>query len=217
MLFLIPKALDVISPLLLLVFAILVNRSRPGRDYMIWFIAAQAGLNTIAYVLDQILLKSNLPLYHLNCLVSFLILSAYFSTILHFRKARFMLSVVLALYLVFFFINLMLWENIWSFNSNSFSIASLILVTYCFLFYLEKLIHPATTNMAESRDFWYVTGIFTYYAGSFVIFATYRKFTQLNVQHLGVLWQAHNIIFLILCLYLFKAILCKPSQEKFSL
>jgi hypothetical protein len=217
MLSLIPKALDAISSLLLLVFALRGNRSGMGRDYMIWFIAAQALLNSTAYVMDQILMKNNLPLYHLNCLVSFLILSAYFSTILHFSRGRFMLSVATALYLVFFFINLMLWESIWSFNSNSFSIASFILITYCFLFYLEKLIHPATTNIAESRDFWYVTGIFTYYAGSFAILGTYRVFTQLNVQNLGVLWQAHNIIFLILCLYLFKAILCKPSQEKFSL
>jgi hypothetical protein len=184
---------------------------------MVWYIAAQAGLNSIAWVLDQVFDCRNLPLYHLNCLISFLILSAYFSTILHFSKARFMLLVVLALYMVFFFVNLMLWESIWAFNSNSFSIASLILITYCFLFYLEKLIHPATTNIAESRDFWYVTGIFTYYAGSFVILGTYRVFTQLHVKNLGVLWQAHNIIFLILCLYLFKAILCKPSQEKFSL
>jgi hypothetical protein len=217
MLFRIPVFLDVISPLLLLVFAISGNRSGFRRDYIMWFIVAQTTLNGVALVLDLGLEWGNLFLYHINCAVSLLILSAYFSTVLGFKNSRLLIWIVSIAFSLFFIVNILCWEGLHLFNSNTYSVASLILVTYSFLFYLQNLIHPATTNIAESTDFWYVTGIFTYYASSFVIFITYRKFTQAGVDNLSVLWQAHNIIFLILCLYLFKAILCKPSQEKFSL
>jgi len=211
------KYLDIISPLALLVFALLRGNIQLRRDYIFWFIMCQALINGIAIIYDKLLLKDNLFLYHINCGLSFTILTIYFISIIKLRNIKFFIYIAAFLFFLFFVINLSIWENLQTFNSNSFSIASLIIVTYSLLYYLENLLNPDTVNIAGSKHFWFVTGLLTYYASNFFIFVTYRYFTQNNIQATGILWQTHNVIFLMLCLYLLKGMICKPLQEKYSL
>lgn len=208
-------SLDSISPLILLLYALTSGQVAWRRDYIFWFIAAQAFFNSVALVLEQVFQKHNLFVYHANCAVSFFILSLYFFHLLHLKKKYQLILAIYLLFTLFFMLNLILWEGLSSFNSNTFGLACFILVTYCFLYYLENLMHPASFYISRTRDFWYVTGIFTYYATNFYIFIPYRYLTQTNIEGLGVLWQVHNVVFLIMCIYFFVGILCKPSQEKY--
>jgi len=213
----ITKFLDVISPWVLLMFFLVKVKEDLGRNYIFWFILVQTLFNTVSIVYDKILQQNNLYLYHLNCAASLLILTIYFSTILKFKQVHNILYGVLILFGAFFFVNIMLWENLRTFNSNSYSLASFIIVVYSFLYYLENLLRPATIDIAKSQNFWYVTGLFTYYAGSFFIFLTFKKLTFLNLKNLGFLWQTHNILFLILCIFLARGIICQLLQEKYNL
>jgi len=213
----ITKFLDVISPWLLLIFFLVKIKKDLRRNYIFWFILFQTSVNTVSIVYDQYLFLSNLHFYHLNCAVSFFILTIYFSTILKFNHVHNILYGVLILFGALCFVNIMLWEDLRTFNSNSYSLASFIIVVYSFLYYLENLLRPATIDIAKSQNFWYVTGLFTYYAGSFFIFLTFKKLTFLNLKNLGFLWQTHNILFLILCIFLARGIICQLLQEKYNL
>lgn len=212
----ITKFLDVISLLLLVVY-LFKNQLHLKRDYIFWFILAQTLINGVANFYDKVLLENNLFLYHLNCGASFLILSIYYFHVTTMKRLQSFILVMFFVFTVFFTVNILTWENLQSFNSNSFSVASLFIVIYSFLYYLENLLRPATIAITKSKDFWFVTGFFTYYASSFFIFVTFKKLTQSNTKDLGILWQTHNILYLILCIYLFRGIICKPLPEKYSL
>jgi hypothetical protein len=97
-------------------------------------------------------------------------------------------------------------------------VASFLLVTYCLIYYLEKLKFPATDKITKSANFWFVTGILTYYSGCFFIFITFKNLTL--TQHISngiiLIWRIHNVIFMIMFVYFFIGMLCKPYPVKFK-
>jgi hypothetical protein len=208
------NALDTAPVLLLLGYAFVRGQIEWRRDYIFWFVLTQAVLNSLATITQLLDVNNNLYLYHLNCAFSFLILSVYFGDVLRLKNIRLITLVVMVGFFLFYTINLLRWENLQTFNSNSFGLASLIIVVYCFLYYLDKLIHPATQNIARSSNFWFVTGLFTYYASSFFIFITFRTLIQNRVINLGVLWRIHNGVFLLMCIYILIGMICKPLPKK---
>jgi hypothetical protein len=88
MLFEITKYLDVISPLLLLMFFLVKEKTSSWGDYIFLYITAQTIINGIAIIYDKVLLRENLFLYHVNCLTSVLILSGFFSSILEHKNSK---------------------------------------------------------------------------------------------------------------------------------
>ncbi len=93
--------LDAISPLLLL-FALANKKIMGRRDCLFWFIVAQAVLNSVADILDQGFNAHNLYLYHINCAVSFILLSAYFKGTLALKKINLITITTLVIFLLFF-------------------------------------------------------------------------------------------------------------------
>jgi len=208
--------LDTVSPILLFLFSLKQSKEVWRRDFILWFILIQAFLNTIAIIYDQVLLENNLFIYHINCIASFIVLSFFFKATFKQEKISDYTKPLILIFFVFYFIDLVWGDGIGSFNSNTYGFASFILVGYCLIYYLKKLLNPVTTNIAYTRSFWYVTGIFTYFSGSFVIFLSYNYLTALEIEKLHLLWMLHNFIFLIMCIYIFIGLLCKPSPVKFK-
>ncbi|QHT66273.1 hypothetical protein GXP67_06175 [Rhodocytophaga rosea] len=137
--------------------------------------------------------------------------------LLTYSYAKPLLLAMIGLFLVFAFVNILLWEGLDTFNSNSYSVASFFIIAYCLLYYYQKLTNPATMSIFESRDFYYVTGLLVYFTSCFFIFVSYRKLTQENVSNLGLLWMIHNVVFLLMCIFFLIGFLCKPSPQKYNL
>jgi hypothetical protein len=206
--------LDSLAPAVLLIL-VLVKRIDFRHDYVVHFIAVQFLCNFLASVLGDLLdHDNNLYVYHLNCFVSFVLLSLHFRQV--FRNVTYQKAtlVILIMFVGFFLLNVSLWEDLFVFNSNSFAVASFLITSYSLMYYLENLTNPPRENMVHSRVFWYTTGLFTYYTCSFFIFITYRRLTQNNISDTAILWRIHNVVFLIMCVHLFIGILCKPLPEK---
>lgn len=214
----ISKYLDVVPPFLLLVFALASPQLSIRKDYIFWYLAVQTLLNTISMIIYQVYDGNNLLYYNINCVLSFLVLSAYFASILQFKDTKKVVIGVAALFLVVLIFNALKFENIVDhFNSNMYGLAAFILVVYAFLYYLQNLINP-TQDIVKTVDFWYVTAILTYYASSFFIFITFNYLMQSNSKYntgIKILWPIHNLLFLVMCGYLFKGMLCKRSQMKY--
>jgi hypothetical protein len=216
MLNLFAKFLDTIPPVTLVLYA-LISSKAGWRDFIFWFLLLQAGLNTAANILEHFYDMNNLYLYHVNCILSFLLISGYFIGILTYSYAKPLLLTVMGLFLIFAVVNILFWEGLDNFNSNTYSVASFFIVAYCLLYYYQKLTNPATMSIFESRDFYYVTGLLTYFTSCFFIFVSYRKLTQEDVSNLGLLWMIHNVVFLIMCIYFLIGFLCKPSPQRYNL
>ena len=214
----ISKYLDVVSPFLLLLFVAITPGVTSRKDYIFWFLVIQLLFNSLSTII-QLFDGNNLVVYNANCIISFLILSVFFSSILQLNKIKIIVPVVSALFLVISVINGLVFENIINeFNSIMYGLAAFIIVVYCFLYYLQNLLNP-TQDIMHSRDFWYVTGFLTYYTSSFFIFVTFNYLTQSNNSQynngIKLLWPIHNLFFLVMCGYLLKGMLCKRSLMKY--
>lgn len=208
--------LDAISSLLIF-FLALFSKISVRREGVLIFIAVQAVLNTTAVIMDQWFNQPNLFVYHINCLLSVFILVRYFESILSISRIRLFSAITLVVFYSFYLLTFFLDEGFATFNSKSFGLASLLIVIFCLLYYWQNIKHPTTSRIIKSRDFWYVTGILTYYTCNFFIFISYRVLTQSHIEHVGILWKIHNVFFLMMCLYIFAGMLCKPSPKKFKL
>ena len=205
------KYLDFISPLLLLIFILINKKAIWRRDYLFWFIIAQVLLNGIGNILEEQKID-NLFIYRLNCIASFVILSEYFRHLLTFKKVNLIIGLVSLVFFICFAVDLIKLENFNSFNSYSYGLASFILTTYSFLYFLNQISQPTESVITQSKDFWYVTGIFTYYASNFFIFLSYNWLTQeYSTNIFALIWRIHNVILLIMCVYIFLGFRCKPS------
>ncbi len=205
--------LDIILPFILILSVLITNKFKIEKDYIFYFILSQFVLNLLAGIIGHFF-TNNLYVYYFNCLFSFIFISLHFLRILHSPNKSYIIKGLMIIYILFFFLNLIFWEGLFSFNSNSSGLASFIVVVYCFIYYLERLLRPQTESILKVQSFWFTNGLLTYYAGNFFIFITYHKLTDSLVSNLGLIWKVHNLIFLILFIYFFIGILCKRSPKK---
>jgi hypothetical protein len=203
--------LDTLPPLVILLIA-LNNKGLRG-SFILHFLVIQFVFNLSANILNELDWK-NLYLYHLNCLFSFFALSLFYYQLFNTKNTRSVISTVGIGYTLFFFYNIYKWESVDVFNSNTFGVASFILCAYALFYYLKLFKSSAEVNILKSANFWFNTGIFSYYTINFFIFLTYNKLTEEKLPLLKIIWQIHNIVFLIMCIYFFIGTLCNQSQEK---
>lgn len=205
------KLISFLDTLPLLVILMLPKSNRGLRgSFIFYFLLVQLSFNLGANILNQLNLH-NLFLYHTNCLLSFLILSAFYKTLFNSKiSARIILATAI-IFSLFFFYSIMMWEDANVFNSNTFGLASFILCGYSLYYYLRIFKNPAKEPISSSQNFWFNTGIFSYYTANFFIFLTYNKLTHDKAPLLTLVWQIHNIIFLIMCVYFFIGSLCSKT------
>ena len=206
--------LDTLPPLIILLFA-LYNKGLRG-SFIFHFLVIQLVCNLGSNILNE-LDWPNLYMYHINCLLSFYALSLFYIRLFKTPTTKRTISIVAIIFTGFFLYNIYIWESIEVFNSNSLGMASFILCAYALSYYLKLFKSSAEDNILTSADFWFNTGIFSYYTINFFIFLTYNKLTQEKLPLLRIIWQLHNIIFLIMCIYIFIGSLCKRSLEKLKL
>lgn len=205
--------LDIVAPLAALAFA-LFKREVWLREYfyIVLFLMVEVLLNGWGKFLMVYFPKaSNIYVYKINCIASFVILSLFFSakwkpsinknqlTIL---RATTLLVAVALLFIV-------RKEETTLFNSSSYSLVSLVLCTYCIIYYMSKLEKPDTEKITTLRSFWFITGIFTYYAGCFFIFVSYRVLTINEKMDAPAVWMVHNMVFALMCALFLIGFRCK--------
>ncbi len=172
------------------------------------FCLVQFVCNSIATALDWAD-ANNYWVYKINFTASFLVLLYLFAKkLVHLKPAT--LYTLLAFYLA---ISLYLMKNgdgVSHFNSLSAAIESIIIVSLCLYFFYSKLINTSEEiSIPETSIFWCVVGIFTYYAGAFFIFISYRYLIHTDISTVAVLWRFHNILLFICSLYISYGVLCK--------
>jgi hypothetical protein len=202
---------DTVPPLLLLIMALTMMR-RPGRDYVVLYLGSQFVFNGYANWLNE-LERDNLFAYSLNFSWSYFILSLYFAEVYASRILKWLLLSLVILYQLNSISTLQSSNTIATFNSVSFGVISLLITIACLVYYTQKLSVQPKENILRVRDFWYVNGIFTYYTSNFFIFLTYNTLVSRNYANIGMIWTIHNVVFLVMCVYFFIGIRCKPLPE----
>lgn len=207
--------MDIIAPLVALFFAWFRKEKRLGEHiYIIIFLFIQLGLNTWAKAIMHCNCGlTNIYLYKTNCLLSFITLSLYFLhkwrpyiSPAHHLYARIITGILSLVILAFIY-----FDGLEAFNSYSYSLSALFICTWCILYYYAKLKKPDIANITNSRSFWFVSGLFIYYAGCFFIFLSFKFLTLTNDPHVSSLWAFHNIMFVPMCISFSTGFRCSTS------
>lgn len=205
--------LDFFSALLGGLFVLIYKPFDKSFKLIVWFILFQAIILLSIFVTNIYMQgKSNIYLYQINALVSFVLLGSYFMQELKvfnkkiFRKTYVIITILLLLFMIFF-------EDRKQLNSYSYGIVSLLISVFSFAYYARLLNNPETTVIYRTPEFWIVTGLLLYYSLCMFIFLPYKTLTRLNYKfvqnHFFDLWIFQNIIYFVMIVLFIKGFSCK--------
>jgi hypothetical protein len=159
-------------------------------------------------------MQSNTVLYNLHSMIRFICFSLFFIGLQQQGPTKLYKWLPL-LSLLIFILNFSLIDDF--FNSDSISGNLLageayILLIYCMVYYLYKLRDDEMT-ITEEPDFWVVTGLAFYVVANFFVFLFYGPMLKQDVQLARNIWDVHNYAYIILCLFITKALYDAPRYQ----
>jgi len=160
-------------------------------------------------------LTYNIPAYVLITDISFLCFALVNGFFIKNKKFNRINCVVIILVILFSIVNFLWLEGSKYYNSNSSSLASLVLIIYSIIYYKQQLINPESIFIEKQPSFWVVSGIFIYAAGNFFLFTFYHL---LSVEHgkdegfAEYIWIVVDCLILIMNIFFAKGIKCHPKK-----
>ncbi len=161
-------------------------------------------------------MQSNNPLYNVHSVIRFICFSYFFISLRqnYFKGIRYILGYFLLLLII---INFRFFENFGNPNhlsGNLFSAEAYVLLVYCMLYYLSKLMDEVD-DITSGPDFWVVTGLSVYVVINFFVFLFYVPMIDQDPSLADNIWEVHNIAYIFFCLFITKAIY-EPAVRQFA-
>lgn len=152
-------------------------------------------------------LQTNILFYNIHSLFRFGCFIYFFNEIdqLDFSLFR---NILTLFYLILITMNYFFLENYFDqirISGNLFIIEAYFLLIFCLLYYLSQL-RNEVVNLSDSKVFWVVTGLSIYVVINFYIFLFYVPMIQENPMLAEKMWSVHNIAYIVLCLFITKAL-----------
>lgn len=203
------NSLDVVAPLIAILIFLYKPRKIAKELWPIFgFCVVQFVCNLTASIMVGYEIK-NYWVYKVNTVLTFYFILYFFIKYLLSLK-KYFVGIIVTLFLVAISILYYVGDGTQNFDSNSAALAGLIIVGLCLYFFYHKLINSSEeVSVPETAVFWCIVGIFTYYAGGFFIFISYKYLIHSDPATIGTVWRFHNLLLLICCLYIGYGVLCK--------
>jgi hypothetical protein len=153
--------------------------------------------------------KPNIIWYNINGFTSLALLSSFFYHLLHSKKLKALVVCLTVTGLLSYLILLFVWDDNITFFSAGYSIYSLLIVIYCFLFLKEVFTIHHSLSLQTGSIVWIVSGLLTYFMGSYLIQVTFKlttfqflKTTRPGFLTPSLLWAIHNVIYCLACAFI---------------
>ena len=120
-------------------------------------------------------------------------------------------------YLVFSIGNLLFFQSIHTYNSITYALGCLLVVSLCIYYFFELFRQKYLVRLTREPSFWIVTGLLFYFTCSFPLLASINfmaKVPEIIINNLQTLIQLMNI--LLYSLYT-VAFLCRIKIQKYTL
>lgn len=189
--------LEAIAPLLAVIaFLCTTKQWRQTRHLQLLFVYfLLTFLNLAVATWLAFLDRPNMVWYNLNGFTSLAALSAFFYYILYSKKLKAVVVCLTSAGLLAYLVLLFVWDNNITFFSAGYSICSLLIVVYCLLFLKEVFTIHHSLSLQTGSIVWVVSGLLTYFMGSYLIQVTYKlttaqflKTTKPGFLTPGMLW-----------------------------
>jgi hypothetical protein len=205
--------LDIIGPFIALAAFFLRRKRITGELRGIFiFCLIQFVLNFTSTYLDLVFKANNYWVYKLNTILSVIVILIIFGKYLLPDIKKLTNWIILAL-IAINILSTFFGDGVTYYNSYSASLVSFVIVGYCLYYFYSKLLMSSPEDSVPSTPiFWCIVGLFTYFAGAFFIFISYKYMIEADIATIGTLWRFHNLLLVICCLYIGYGILCKTYQ-----
>jgi hypothetical protein len=159
-------------------------------------------------------LQSNNPLYNLHSIIRFICFSYFFIALRQdsFIKLKFILPILSLLIIIINFRYIDQFANPNHLSGNLLSSEAYLLLIYCMLYYLSKL-RDDVDDITRGPDFWVVTGLSIYVVVNFYVFLFYVPMIDQDLRLAENMWNIHNIAYILLCLFITKALYEPPRHQ----
>lgn len=157
---------------------------------------------------------NNMPLAHGYTLAEASLLFYFFSKLMLTEKSVRLVKITWLLFTVFFVMNLIFFQGIFTYNSYSRSLEALIMLVLCIFFFYQQLQLPDPGEKAWYVNplLWIVTGFFLYFSGALFLFIFSELIShEMALYRLG--WTIHAL--LVIAMYvLFAIAFSQPNLYK---
>lgn len=153
-------------------------------------------------------------LYHIFSVAELAFLLPYFVIITNKNGLKKITYWVLGGFIAVSIINILLLESLQSLNSNTLAIEFLIIIVYCFIYYLQLSQTEKLLGFFKEPTFWIVTGFFVYFAIDVIVFALYKYAAKYNRAILFDFWAFQEIMYIIKNIIIAYGILCYRKVRK---
>ncbi|HEY1112642.1 MAG TPA: hypothetical protein VGE66_03745 [Chitinophagaceae bacterium] len=200
---------DTVAPLLVLLVILPRYRQVPGGGLLVLYLLAStlfAGYSN--YLADQTI--NNMFLYHLFSLLEatclLLLLNQYS------KVDRRALWLTLSFYALFWVVNIMLWEPLTLFNSNSATVLNLITAFFCFRYFLTLVNTDEILRFQRLPSFWIVSGLLFYCIVAILALSSYKYKDWFSESDLQISWRIQLVAQLIKYILITIGVLCSKRQ-----
>jgi len=180
------------SILIPLILAIIQWRKLPVELILIrWILIFSLVVDATSLILMNFRVNTH-PLGNAYLLVQFTLL---FWTYSFFQeKLKAFLKILFCGYVLFYLVNLIFFQSIFIFNTNSNVVASFILI-FLALAYFYKLMHELPSiHVHELPMLWISFAILAYYSGTLFLFLASNYFFRSSNETARMMWILHNLL-----------------------
>lgn len=151
-------------------------------------------VSLLSDVLSLIVIRFSMSSYPLGNIYLFIQFTVLFY-ILSFRiKNKISLVVVYGLYVLFYSINVILFQSFFEFNTNSIVVSSLILIFLSTNYLYRLLSELPTVYVHKLPMLWLTFAVLIYYAGTLFLFLANNYLVRVLGDSHSMIWILHNIL-----------------------
>ena len=200
---------DTYMPLLILLIFISQWKYMPRQELLLFAYLIFSFVLFGITIVTGLTHRNNMALYHLFSLVELVMMVYYFLHIIGWKKQNLLFYVISVPYFIFWLINLIYWEHLKMFNSNSAALANIILVVLCMSYMLTLSKSDEILYFQKLPAFWIAGAFLVYGAVSFLVILAFKYFLQNNLMQEAIdIWYIQNIANIIKFTMIAVGILC---------
>jgi hypothetical protein len=183
---------SVLLPLALFAIAV-YKRKQPGSVWLLGVLLIVSGLaDLVSFLIYTHYHINPNPVVSVYGLLQFLILMLIYRREYTRTVFKRLADVVILLFTNFAIVNFWFIQGVSGFNSNLFTVSSIVLVIFCLLYFYQIIQELPEPYIERLVMFWVGAGVFFYFGTNLFLFLTIDRFISKSDDNFLLSWALHN-------------------------
>lgn len=204
------SSLTIILPLLLAIWK--YDRLRQVQRKLFYLVILFSITELIANILWYQKLN-NLPVYHFYTIIECLCILYIYKDALHKIYPKYLFTVLAVLFTVFCIVNMLFFQDIFTFNSNATTTLGLLVIFLSLSYFYALLKEVKYTLLERNPMFWLNAGFLIYFSSNLLLFFINNSMFTKPDEVSYLVWGLHAIVNIILVIFFTISIWITPDQQ----